>query len=69
MTTLTNTAPAPRMSGFAGIMENFRLMRARRREYNRTFMELSRLSERELNDIGLTRGDVRRVALEAADMV
>jgi|TARA_R110000868_G_scaffold149866_2_gene372684 hypothetical protein len=32
--------------------------------YNRTFRELSSLSDKELNDIGLHRGDIPRVAIE-----
>lgn len=33
--------------------------------YNRTVNELSRLSDRELSDIGIHRCDIQRVALEA----
>lgn len=38
----------------------------RRHTANKTFHELSRLSDRELSDIGLTRGDLRGVANRAA---
>lgn len=34
--------------------------------YNRTYNELSKLSDRELNDIGLSRYDIVSVAEEAA---
>lgn len=34
--------------------------------YDRTFRELSALSDRELEDIGISRGDLRDVALETA---
>ncbi|HEX2215853.1 MAG TPA: DUF1127 domain-containing protein [Xanthobacteraceae bacterium] len=36
------------------------------RRYNQSVRELSRLSDRELADIGLTRGDIPAAALEAA---
>ncbi|MEL6531735.1 MAG: DUF1127 domain-containing protein [Pseudomonadota bacterium] len=36
------------------------------RVYRTTYAELSGLSARELGDLGLSRGDLRRVALEAA---
>jgi len=53
-------------------MENYikklikRMIVARQREANRqiALMQLNRMSERELNDIGLTRGDIRRVVYE-----
>jgi uncharacterized protein YjiS (DUF1127 family) len=35
------------------------------RDYNRTYRELSELSERELADIGIDRGDIERVAAGA----
>jgi uncharacterized protein YjiS (DUF1127 family) len=37
------------------------------RRYNRSLRELSRLSDRELVDIGITRGDIYAVAWEAAE--
>ena len=39
------------------------------RRYNRSIRELSRLSDRELADIGLTRSEVPAVAWEAAQSV
>lgn len=38
--------------------------RARRAAYRRTFAELAGLSDRELSDIGIARGDIRRIARE-----
>lgn len=35
------------------------------KRYNRTVNELSALSNRELSDLGLARGDIHRVAREA----
>jgi len=41
---------------------------ARRRLYHRTIRELSALSTRELDDLGLNRATIRRVALEASGL-
>lgn len=40
---------------------------ARHQAYRTTFDELSRLSDRELNDIGIGRSDIRYVAQQEAD--
>ncbi len=37
------------------------------RRYNASIRELSRLGDRELADIGLTRGDIQRIAWENAN--
>ena len=37
------------------------------RRYNASLRELSRLGDRELADIGLTRGDIQRIAWENAN--
>ncbi|MCE8005819.1 DUF1127 domain-containing protein [Aestuariivita sp.] len=57
------------------ILEAFRQFRAElaghrrnRAVYNRTFTELSAMSDRELVDIGLSRGDIEQIAQEAATM-
>ena len=42
----------------------FRYMK-KRRHYHETMKALSGLSTRELNDIGINRGDIRRLSLEA----
>ncbi len=36
------------------------------KRYNRSMTELSRLGDRELSDIGLSRSDIQRVAWKAA---
>jgi uncharacterized protein YjiS (DUF1127 family) len=36
------------------------------KRYNRTVNELSQLSSRELSDLGIGRGDITRIAREAA---
>lgn len=40
--------------------------RARHARYTQAVFELETMSERELNDIGIHRADIRRVAREAA---
>lgn len=40
-----------------------------RKAYNRTYRELSKLSNKELNDIGLSRYDIAEIARESADAV
>lgn len=37
-----------------------------RRNYNRTFRELSGLEDRDLHDLGLSRADIPRISAEAA---
>jgi uncharacterized protein YjiS (DUF1127 family) len=37
------------------------------RRYNQSFNELNRLGDRELADIGITRGDIPRVAWNASE--
>ena len=37
------------------------------RRYNRSLSELSRLGDRELADIGISRGDIPRVAWESSE--
>ena len=37
------------------------------RRYNRSLRELNRLGDRELADIGITRGDIPRVAWESSE--
>lgn len=43
-----------------------RSLLARRRVYRQTVRELSALSDRTLSDLGVGRGDIRAVALEAS---
>lgn len=47
---------------FAGLREAFRCARMERRTYN----ELMSLSDRELNDLGLGRGDIADIARKSA---
>ncbi len=52
--------------GFSGFVTTVRTAIARRKIYNETLNELLELTDRELNDMGLGRGDLKRVSLEAA---
>ncbi|MBE1292099.1 MAG: DUF1127 domain-containing protein [Shimia sp.] len=62
----TPSVSAPKASGlsvvFAKAAERFRQYRVMRTTYN----ELNQLSDRELNDLGLSRSMIRRVAIEAS---
>lgn len=49
-------------SGLHGLMRRLE----ERRTYRRTVAELSRLGDRELNDLGISRYDITRVARSAA---
>ncbi|MBV2358191.1 DUF1127 domain-containing protein [Thalassococcus sp. CAU 1522] len=51
---------------FAALVVDLRARLARRRIYRETLRELNTLSERELNDLGLNRSVIRRVAWQAA---
>lgn len=52
--------------GFATFWANVRETLARRKVYRQTLNELKSLSERELNDLGIHRSMLTRIALEAA---
>lgn len=41
----------------------------KRQMYKRTYDELNRLSTRELDDLGISRGMITRLALESAERV
>ncbi|WP_170462226.1 DUF1127 domain-containing protein [Ruegeria arenilitoris] len=48
----------------ANLIERVKENRARASEYTRTYTELQRLSDRELNDIGIRRCDIADIARE-----
>ncbi|MEX0308570.1 MAG: DUF1127 domain-containing protein [Ruegeria sp.] len=50
----------------ANLMERVKENRARASEYNRTYTELQRLTNRELDDIGVRRCDIADIAREHA---
>ena len=53
------------LSGIAGWLSHAAREMQRRRMVRITYAELSALSDRELDDMGLSRADLRRVSLEA----
>ena len=65
----TNTsaaAGAGLMDRLANLVKSTKEALHRRRVYNQTVSELRALSTRELNDLGLSRSMISRIALEAA---
>ncbi|WP_169583508.1 DUF1127 domain-containing protein [Rhodobacter capsulatus] len=53
-------------SGFSNLLASIREALARRKVYRQTLAELRSLSNRELNDLGMHRSMLTRIALEAA---
>ncbi|MEO1110204.1 MAG: DUF1127 domain-containing protein [Pseudomonadota bacterium] len=51
---------------FANLVERVKAARARAAEYQRTYTELQRLTNRELDDIGVRRCDIADIAREHA---
>jgi len=45
------------------LVKNFLQKLRSRQSYRNTYNELARLTDRELNDIGIGRGDIKRVAM------
>lgn len=67
-TAQTQTRPA--FGGFArfdALLGDVKTFMARRSLYRATLRELSMLSNRELADLGLSRSEIKRVALEASN--
>jgi uncharacterized protein YjiS (DUF1127 family) len=56
------------LKSIAQFFVNLNEKRIQRKEIKRTIKELSALSDRELNDMGLTRGDIYSVAHGTADL-
>ncbi len=54
-------------SRFGHLMAALRRHLAVRRTYRRTYEELLALNDRELDDIGIARHDIRRIARETAE--
>ena len=47
---------------FNDLRRSMRLRAERKSAYNRTYKELSKLTDFELNDIGICRGDIKNIA-------
>ena len=50
------------IEGFNDLRRSMKQRAERRASYNRTYKELSKLNDYELNDIGICRGDIRNIA-------
>ena len=50
------------IEGFRDLRRSMKQRAERRASYNRTYKELSQLTNFELNDIGISRGDIHSIA-------
>ncbi|MEM5543415.1 DUF1127 domain-containing protein [Sulfitobacter sp. AS92] len=62
--TTLSSALAGLHHSYDGMRRRVAQIKARRAAYDRTFTELTALSDRELSDIGIARCDIRRFASE-----
>ena len=65
--TLNNYLMNP-INGFINLLKDFRQAMEDRNRINDTVKELSKLSDKELNDIGINRGDIYSIARMDVDM-
>lgn len=65
--TLNNYLLNP-INGFFNLIKDFRKALNDRERINATVKELRKLSDRELNDIGINRGDIYSIARMDVDM-
>ncbi|RFU11826.1 DUF1127 domain-containing protein [Rhodobacteraceae bacterium W635] len=61
-----STAPLSLVARFTEILDQARESYAAWRVYRKTCAELSSLSARDLDDLGIGRGEIRRIAMDAA---
>ena len=68
MTTFNITLPAniPFADRLSGLRANLADKLAKRNVYLTTLRELQGLTDRDLNDLGLSRSDIKAIAMEAA---
>ena len=50
------------IEGFKDLRRSMKLRAEKKAAYNRTYKELSKLNDFELNDIGICRGDIHNIA-------
>lgn len=71
MAFFTDTNTQPQSTGLssklADFFANLSIAMKRRAIARQTYAELAGLSDRELSDLGLCRGDIRRIARESAN--
>lgn len=60
------SAPLSLVARVTEILDQARESLAAWRVYRKTYAELSGLSTRDLDDLGIGRGEIRRIALDAA---
>jgi len=65
-TTYTNTSGHGLMARFDAFRADYADRAAKRRIYNETLNELSKLSDRHLMDLGIARANIKAIAFEAA---
>lgn len=63
----TNVAVSAQPSRIAAFFDALTLKMRQRKVYNQTFNELCTMTSRDLADLGLSRGDFRRISKEAAE--
>lgn len=68
MSSTTTVSASPFRRLFVSLF-NMETYFARRAAFRQTYRELSQLSERELYDLGISRADLRSVALEATRQI
>ena len=66
MAALTDTIRTQNTDFFGRARATLRARMARRAEFNRVYGELIRMTDRELNDIGIGRADINTIARQAA---
>lgn len=63
----TSTQPLlGEISRSAAFFDGLRVKLRQRRLYKETFNSLNNLTDRELEDLGVYRGDIRRIAIDSA---
>lgn len=63
---ITRGVEAGLVDRFTTLLASLRDSRQRYKMYRQTREELSRLSDRELHDLGISRGSINAIAMEAA---
>lgn len=64
-----STSVAARPSRVAAFFDAIALKLRQRRVYRQTYNELCTMTDRDLKDLGMCRGDFRRISREAAEQV
>jgi uncharacterized protein YjiS (DUF1127 family) len=64
MTSLVMAVDKLNIQSLKSWLEKFVQHRAKHKVYKKTVAELSKLTDKELRDIGLTRGDIHSIAME-----